>query len=111
MGELASTSPLARPGAKGGLGAPPGGGAAALGLAASAPEEDLQDEAELKEVTAAAGPLPVVMSAGNLLVGDTFGISLQDRAKVEYVVGKSALAWIYKYDFQKVTEVKLQLLP
>lgn len=51
------------------------------------------------------------MSAGNLLVEDTFGISLQDRAKVEYVMGKSALAWIYKYGFQKVTEVKLQLLP
>jgi len=55
---LAGTSPLAPPGAKGGLGAPPGVGAAALGLAGSALKADLGGEAELKGVTAAAGPLP-----------------------------------------------------
>lgn len=45
------------------------------------------------------------MSAGNLLVEDTFGMRLQDRAGVEYVVGISATAWIYKCAFQRVTEM------
>lgn len=55
---LAGTSPLAHPGAEGGLGALPGEGAAALGLAGSALEADLEGTAAPKAVTAAAGPLP-----------------------------------------------------
>jgi len=55
---LADTSPLAPPGARGGLGAPPGAGAAALGLAGSALEADLEGKVEPEGVVAAAGPLP-----------------------------------------------------